>query len=208
MTVYLVRHGESELNAKKISQFPHTPLSQKGLTQAEFIGKRLEKLPIDLIISSDYTRTQQTAEIINSFVHKEIIYSEFFREIRSPSEIMGNEYEDSKTIEIREQIHNNLEDPLYHFSDEENTYDFKNRILKGIKLLEKREEKNIVLVTHGHALRMIVSLMMFGEQLTPHEYIRVKEFLGTNNTGLSIAKYYKNKWTLVTWNDHAHLADA
>jgi probable phosphoglycerate mutase len=62
MSIYLIRHGQTDLNAARVIQFPDTPLSVRGLEQARRVGKRLAGSPIDLVLSSDYARTRQTAE--------------------------------------------------------------------------------------------------------------------------------------------------
>lgn len=65
MAIVLVRHGESILNAKKIFQFPETPLSERGLGQAEKVGARLASLEIKRIIASDYERAHNTAKAVS-----------------------------------------------------------------------------------------------------------------------------------------------
>ena len=62
--ILLVRHGETESNAARILQFPDTPLSARGTLQAERLGRRLARLPIGRIVSSDYARARMTAECV------------------------------------------------------------------------------------------------------------------------------------------------
>jgi probable phosphoglycerate mutase len=57
-----VRHGETEGNAKRILQLPETPLSARGLEQAERLAARLARWPIGRILSSDLMRARMTAE--------------------------------------------------------------------------------------------------------------------------------------------------
>ena len=40
MNVYLVRHGETDLNARRVLQPPATPLSERGLEQARRLAAR------------------------------------------------------------------------------------------------------------------------------------------------------------------------
>ena len=62
MSIYLIRHGQTDLNAARVIQFPDTPLSKRGEEQARRVGERLAKVPVDLVLSSDYVRARQTAE--------------------------------------------------------------------------------------------------------------------------------------------------
>jgi broad specificity phosphatase PhoE len=62
--ILLVRHGETESNAARILQWPDTPLSARGIGQAERLARRLARLPIGRIVSSDYARARMTGECV------------------------------------------------------------------------------------------------------------------------------------------------
>ena len=64
-TFYLVRHGESEGNAARIFTGQRdSPLTARGREQAEAVAEELEKVKFDRIVSSDLSRTRDTAEVI------------------------------------------------------------------------------------------------------------------------------------------------
>jgi len=64
-TFYIVRHGETDWNNKKVVQ-GHTdiPLNKTGQNQAKEIAKKFKDIKFDLAFSSDLLRTKHTAEII------------------------------------------------------------------------------------------------------------------------------------------------
>ena len=64
-TLYLVRHGETLWNAKKVLQ-GHTdiPLNATGEAQARARGESLKDIHFDAVYSSDLIRAKRTAEII------------------------------------------------------------------------------------------------------------------------------------------------
>lgn len=64
MSLLLVRHGETALNAARVLQPPDTPLSPRGLAQAQAVALRLSREPVAAIVSSDLLRARQTAEAI------------------------------------------------------------------------------------------------------------------------------------------------
>ena len=66
MKVYLVRHGETPLNAARILQHPDTPLSERGAAQAERVAQRLAGAGIERVLASDYARARTTAETIRA----------------------------------------------------------------------------------------------------------------------------------------------
>ncbi len=64
MSIFLIRHGETALNATRVLQPPDTPLSALGLRQAAALAQRLATLGLAAIVSSDLPRAWQTAAAI------------------------------------------------------------------------------------------------------------------------------------------------
>src|SRR3954471_20317239 len=67
-TLLLIRHGETEWNVERRYQGQRdSPLTARGVAQAEAIGRRLSELPAfdsAPVIASPLGRARQTAEII------------------------------------------------------------------------------------------------------------------------------------------------
>jgi broad specificity phosphatase PhoE len=64
-TFYFVRHGESEGNAARVfTGHMDSPLTARGRQQAATVAEELAKVKFDRIISSDLSRTRDTAEVI------------------------------------------------------------------------------------------------------------------------------------------------
>jgi broad specificity phosphatase PhoE len=65
MKLYLVRHGQTDWNLKKIAQGQtDTSLNATGIQQAEALRDKLASYQIDACYCSPLTRTTQTAQII------------------------------------------------------------------------------------------------------------------------------------------------
>jgi broad specificity phosphatase PhoE len=64
MSIVIVRHGETALNAARILQPLETPLGERGLVQAAAVGRRLAGTGVEAILSSDLPRALQTAQAI------------------------------------------------------------------------------------------------------------------------------------------------
>ena len=68
MTIFLVRHGQTEWNrARRYQGWSDSPLTTRGIAQAEAIGHRLRALPDAAdaeIVASPIGRARHTAEII------------------------------------------------------------------------------------------------------------------------------------------------
>ena len=66
MAIYLIRHGETALNHARVVQSPDTPLSERGITQAQLLGKRVADAGITHILVSDMARARMTADPVEA----------------------------------------------------------------------------------------------------------------------------------------------
>ena len=64
MNLLLIRHGETALNVARVLQPADTPLSERGVAQAEALAQRLAAMPVVAIVSSDLPRALRTAQAI------------------------------------------------------------------------------------------------------------------------------------------------
>jgi probable phosphoglycerate mutase len=208
MMLYLVRHGESQDLAAGRHQRPDSPLTEAGIKQAETLASRLFSLPVDAIMSSPLARGRQTAEIISQAINKPLEITPLLAEYQRPSQIEGQLKDNPEVIKIRQLIRRNIADPDYRYSDEETFTEFKTRVSTLIDEILQTRYENIILVTHGLTARMFLALILQGNSLTSEQYLAVSDLLSFSKTGLTIFKHTQDKgWKLITWNDHAHLAD-
>ncbi|MDD5068397.1 MAG: histidine phosphatase family protein [Candidatus Pacebacteria bacterium] len=211
MKIYFVRHGEDVADKARLCQGPNDPLTETGKKQAQSVGKRLKKIPIDRIFSSTYVRTKETAEIIAKVIGKEIEYSDLITEWKVPSELIGKSLEDESYQKIWSQVKGNLNED-WHYSDEESFSDLKSRARKAIDLFKNTKAEHLLVVTHARLLRMCVALALLDEELTLPTFSKFGAFFATKNTGITVVEYDPGKkdlktkgWKLLVWNDHAHL---
>lgn len=65
MVIYLIRHGETEWNTKRLLQgTTNIPLNQNGIQVAHLTAEGLKDVPFDMIYTSPLQRARKTAEII------------------------------------------------------------------------------------------------------------------------------------------------
>lgn len=207
MNIYFVRHGESEGNAKKVTQSKDTPLSAKGKKQATALAKRLKNIDIDFIYTSHLKRTRQTAEIISKEVNKPIKLWEDLQEMRQPTERENLQWDDEENQKIIKLINEHYYEGNWKYSDEETFDELKARCQKVMDdLLKNHKDKNVLCVTHGGVIRMIATLAIFGEDVNAWMFYRLWHHTWHENTGITqIDNTEKYGWVLMTWNDTTHL---
>lgn len=208
MRIYFVRHGEGDHNINGLYSTPDFELTDLGKSQAEGVSKRLTTLPINVIVTSPYKRTLQTTDIINKVLNKKVLTSDLVIEIVRPSEIAGQVMKGNLEIEeIKKQMDENISNPNWHYSNEENFFDFRKRAIEFLEYISSFKEEHILVVSHVLFIRIAVLVMMMGEDLTPEIYLKSQKFLELETSGLTICDKDASGWKLITWNDHAHLAD-
>lgn len=193
-------------NVARLHQDGDVELSEIGLMQAERVAHRFVKIGFEKILSSDFKRARQTAEAIAKATDKEIELVKELREIKKPSEIEGKHVDMPEVVEIKKMQKQHNDDPDWHYSDEENFTDLLNRAGKFVKKLEKRKERELVVVTHGTVLRAIVSVMSLGDKVDATDLAKIQRLIWKmDNTGISVVGLVDGKWWLKNWNDSAHL---
>lgn len=206
--IYLIRHGESEGNANHVVQKEDSPLSGLGQKQAEQIAKRVQQLPAEVIITSPAARAKETALLIKSSHDLPLEESPLLVECRHPSEQYGLP-KDELYHQVRNTIRDNFGKPDWYYSDEESYFDLMKRSRAVLHYLQDRPESHLIVVTHGMFMRMLIAVIIHGEQVTPSIVRSYQDHLLTNNTGIALVQcddsHTPPVWALRVWNDHAHL---
>lgn len=142
MTVYLVRHGETPLNAAKIFQHPDTPLSERGVAQAQKAAERVAACDITAILYSDYARAAQTAETLHGLCGAPMTVEPLLRE-RSFGDLRG------KSIT---EVNVDAYDPEFHPPGGESWQQFNDRVAlawERIQAFALEHDGNVAVVSHG-----------------------------------------------------------
>ena len=80
MSILLIRHGETALNVARVLQPADTPLSARGVAQAEALAQRLALMRVTAIVSSDLPRALATARAIAASTGSPVETSALLRE--------------------------------------------------------------------------------------------------------------------------------
>ena len=148
---FLIRHGEVDnIKEQSIGQVD-VPLNKRGLEQAETAATFLKSEKIDLIVSSDLSRSRETAEAIARTTGAKIIFEKDLRE-RHFGAAQGISKEE------RDRLYGEL---IYSYEGKppggESFSEMEARTVKAIKkYADEHKNKNIAFVFHGGPIRMIL----------------------------------------------------
>ena len=155
ITVYVVRHGETEWNTKKIIQgHKDSPLTELGVNQAKELAKQFKKIKFDLVFSSDLLRAKKTAEIIAAEHNLAVETTKLLRE-RAFGHLEGQPIMALKAFE--EVIEKLSGDKFYTYKsspDIESNGEIVERIITFLREAAiAHAGKKILVITHGGIIR-------------------------------------------------------
>ncbi len=160
-TIYLVRHGKTEWNEKRLIQ-GHTdiPLNRKGELEIKSLIKELKGIKFDKAYASDLLRARKTAELI-AIEHKlEIEVSKDLRE-RNYAHLEGKDKSELKEIDEKIALLSKKEQFIYkHHPKIESIKEVMDRFLNHLKqIANKNKNKTILVVTHGGPMWMFLAVL-------------------------------------------------
>ena len=199
-TIYIIRHGETDLNKRGIVQGRglDTVLNEYGQMQAEAFYRAYKHTCFDKIYTSTLRRTHQT---VDKFIKSNIPWVQY----AGLDELAWGVYEGKEssveTISaFREILENWTNGNLdFKFEGGESPNEVKNRQLEVIeKLKENTDDRNILICMHGRALRLLLctltNLPLTHMDQFPHQ-----------NTCLYKVDYDGEKFSIIDFNNTNHL---
>ncbi|HEV3244951.1 MAG TPA: histidine phosphatase family protein, partial [Candidatus Paceibacterota bacterium] len=89
-TIYLVRHGESDINVSTTYMDDASPpLTDLGREQSRYLAKRAKNLKFEALIASPFERTKRTAEMIAEETGHPVEYCDLFVERTLSRSLIG-----------------------------------------------------------------------------------------------------------------------
>lgn len=156
MKLYLMRHGETNLNLNGVYYgWTDCDINKKGIEQATLAAQYFKKIPLDAIISSDLLRAKHTAQIIAKEKKLSVLEEKSFREIHfgdwENKHFKFIEKDDKKNWEAWCDDWENTS-----FPNGEEFQKFYNRVItKLYYFIEQYKNKTVLLVSHNGVLSAI-----------------------------------------------------
>jgi len=196
--IFLIRHGESEFNAKKIVQgHIDTDLTPAGIVQSRLAGEYLKEFNIKKVISSDLRRAYKTATIISDILNLSVEKDKRIREM-SFGEWEGKSYEHIFKTDY-DKFNNWLKNPVAcPLPSQEEITNFEKRLKSFYKYLLTLKENTILVVGHGGSIQ---GLLCIACQMSMENLWSLKH----SNTGISLIVLYENRVSIQMLNSTSHL---
>jgi probable phosphoglycerate mutase len=192
MAIFLIRHGETLGNASGTVQLPDSPLSPRGVAQAERLALRLMAEGVAAVLSSDFTRAATTAEHLRRATGAPISYNSLLQE-RNFGDIRGTP---------RSDLGFDMFAPEYAPPNGETWEVFHARVDRAWLLVQEAAAAaggHLAVVTHGLVCRSLAGRYLI---LPQGEGVPVR----WENTGLTVIDH-PSPWRVQLLNSIAHLDD-
>ena len=197
--VILIRHGETEWNLSGRWQgHADSPLSTRGIEQAEALGKRMLNEELDCFYSSDLERARHTSRLVGgpSEWNPELMESLRERDLGVLEGLTTNEM----IVKYPQEYQSFRNDgPEYQVPGGESFKQFYDRCSGALEEVAVRNPgKRIGVVTHGGFLGAIFRYVLNIPLDAERNFVLL-------NCSVNRLEKTESGWNLVSWGDVAHL---
>ncbi len=179
-TIYLVRHGETEANVKKILQGHRDyPLTRKGEKQAHDLAKKLNHLHFDAIFASDLGRAKRTAELITLEKKMTVQTTKLLRE-RSFGKDEGKPWERQdealkKMVRLYDKLATEEKFKFKFRPESESDEELATRMITVLReIAVAYSGKTVLVVSHGGIMRAFLFKLGFAEVEPGYDRLIIK----------------------------------
>ena len=198
----VVRHGETEWNvAGRVQGHKDSPLTARGLAQAEALADRLARERFDALVASDLGRALKTAAAIGARSALEVMPDPRVRE-RSFGEGEGLDYDEIDRRWPDVFIRTGTTDPDRAIPGGETRRQFHERVRAAfVALAREHAGRRVAVVSHGGVVAALYRIVHDIPLAHAHR-------IAISNASYNAVAFDGDAWSLEAWDDTAHLPDA
>lgn len=197
--ITIVRHGETEWNKTlQLQGHSDSPLTEKGLAQAELLSDTIKSRKFDILITSDLGRAIHTAQIINKNLKLNIIIERNLRE--RAFGIMEGLTREEICIKHKDVYDAYMQRMVtFEIPEGESLAEFNTRILEAFQHIARtHKNKSILMVAHGGVLDCVIRRIFKLELGTDRPF-------SLFNTSVNTISIEGDRWILQEWGNMEHL---
>ena len=188
MKLYLIRHGESETNSKRMwTGWLDVNLTEKGIEEAKNVANFLKDVKFDKVYSSDLKRACKTCE--NAIPGCEYEKLEILREI-NVGDLQGKTFEYCNST-YGEPLEEHKKTGDYKSYGGESVEEFSKRLHDFADIVLKSGAENVAAFTHGGVVsRFLTRVVGINAPIG---------LMPCRNCTIAIFEHDGEKWTLHSW---------
>ena len=198
--IYIIRHGETELNKLGMIQGRgiNSDLNDTGRAQGAAFYESYKDIPFEKVYTSALKRTQQT---VQQFIDAGLAWEKHTELDELAWGELEGQHTNEQTIGAFKDITEKWQSGDYdaHFAGGESPNDVAIRLKQFVELMKSRtDEKLILICMHGRALRLLMCLLSNKPLSEMYDYPH-------QNTGLYKLSLTGDKFSILETNNTDHL---
>ena len=159
-TFYFIRHGETVCNKQRIRQGVQIDeyLDTEGILQIDKVAKYIKFLDLDILFTSYLRRAEETAALINKYLHDPVpILHDFRLRERDFGSLTGKTPEEWDRLLPDNREMEQMQTYDYRPFGGENVDQVRQRAISAIlDIAENYDHKNIGIITHNGVIRLLL----------------------------------------------------
>lgn len=199
--IYIVRHGQTDYNKQHIVQGSgvNSSLNDTGRQQALAFYQKYQSTNFDVVLTSKLVRTHET---MSHFIQDGLPWEQFaainemgwgIHEGKKSNPAMMAEYK-AMTKAWQQGDYD------ARITDGESAFELSQRLINFVGHLKTRSESNLLICSHGRAMRCLMTILNQVDLHKMDEYPHA-------NTGLYLVNYQADLFHFKLENDLSHLED-
>lgn len=199
LTIYIVRHGQTEWNkARRLQGRQNSPLTSEGVLNAEKLGNRLQTIAFETVYVSPSGRAIQTLEAMEVSLDSPVHILDELDEI-SFGVWEGKAEDEIERMDVFETFWSNPSQFDHRLNNGEAMLAFTNRVSSAMQhIIQANMSGNVLVVTHGMVIQAIlreireanISELWFDDEI--------------EGTSLTVIEYSNNQYKEVAIGDISH----
>ncbi len=169
--VFFIRHGETKMNHGSRHQGPDEPLTARGREQVMDLVQFLRMEQIDTLISSNYLRARETAEIISRELSLTYSIEPSVREFGRPLSLYGRHHFSPASFRYLFDLYRHRLNLLWDREGAENLAHMRERVRDAKLMIESSPGRRIVVISHRIFMTMFTETVCYDRPLSLMKFI-------------------------------------
>ena len=169
--IYFIRHGQTAKNKTRIHQGPDEPLTELGKEQVRDVIAYLQDQKIDTLVSSNYLRAKQTADMIGDALGLPYTIEPSVREFGRPNTLYGRHHFSPASVRYIFALYRERMNLLWDDDGAENLAHIRERIRDARLMLEALPGERIAVVSHRIFMSMYTETVCYDKPLSLIKFV-------------------------------------
>lgn len=170
--VFFIRHGETKMNQGHRHQGPDEPLTERGREQVRALVEFLKEQNIDTLVSSNYARARETADIVARELDLTYSIEPSVREFGRPLTLYGRHHYSPASFRYILDLYLNRLNLLWDKDGAENLAHVRERVRDARAMIEGQRGERIAVISHRIFMTMFTETVCYDKPLSLFKFLQ------------------------------------